>query len=87
MTEYHDGSVTYVYTHQAETAQDVLDMLAPHLGADALVYMDNGHGHVKPIRISLAAVGGTDVAFWFNGKRYVKNGLEFVYRPVHVYHD
>ena len=85
MAEFTSGGVTYVYTHQAETAKDVLDMLAPHLGKQATAYLDNGCGHIKATRITLAAVGGRDVAFWFNGKRYVKNGLEFTHKPVHVH--
>jgi len=85
VTEYSDGNVTYVHTHQAETAKDVLDMLAPHLGRQATAYLDNGYGNIAPVRITLAAVGGTDVAFWFKGKRFVKNGLEFVHKPVHVH--
>jgi len=85
MAEYSDGSTTYVYTHQAETAKDVLDMLHPHLGKQVTAYLDNGYGYIKATRITLAAVGGTDVAFWFNNQRYIRNGLEFTHKPVHVH--
>ena len=85
MAEYSDGSTTYVYTHQAETVKEVLDMLAPYVGKEVTAYLDNGYGHIKATRITLAAVGGASVAFWFNGKRYVRNGLEFTHKPVHVH--
>jgi len=61
----------YVYACGASTADGMADMMHEHLGKDmiALIWVNSARKH----RITLAAIGGENVAFWFEGKRYVKH--------------
>lgn len=61
----------YIYGTQAQSPREMADMIAPYIGRVMRAQVWTGKA-VRPHTITLVAVGGTNVAFWFNGTRFVR---------------
>jgi len=67
---------TAVPTHLAKSSEEIVDMMAEHVGQEMITTLTNAVGALVRQRITLAAVGGKNVAFWTGGKRFTMDAFD-----------